>query len=112
METKQAFTLDRPNEDLYGYKFAGYLDVPRDGVYILTLASDDGSRLYLGNDLIIDNDGLHSLQEKSAEVALSAGMHSIAVEYFERTGGAELKVLWSGPGVEKQVIPNSALYQP
>ncbi len=112
METKQAFTLDRPNEDLYAYTFAGYLDVPRDGVYVLTLASDDGSRLFLGNDLIVDNDGLHSLQEKSAEVALSAGLHPIAVEYFERTGGAELKVLWSGPGVPKQVIPNSALYQP
>jgi alpha-L-fucosidase len=112
METKQAFTLDRPNEDLYAYTFAGYLDVPRDGVFVLTLASDDGSRLFLGNDLIVDNDGLHSLQEKSAEVALSAGLHPIAVEYFERTGGAELKVFWSGPGVPKQVIPNSALYQP
>lgn len=112
METKPAFTLDRPNEDLFAYRFAGYINVPRDGVYTFALASDDGSRLFIGNDLVVDNDGLHSMREKSAEIALAAGLHPISVEYFEKTGGAGLEVLWSGPGLKREVIPNSVLFQP
>ena len=51
--------------------FTGLLRVPRRGVYSFHLASDDGSRLHLGDTLLIDNDGLHGVIEKSAHAPLS-----------------------------------------
>ena len=99
-----------PTDDRYALELRGYLRVPKDGVYTLRLASDDGSRMWLGDDNLIDNDGLHSLQEKSAQVTLAAGLHRIRVAMFEATGGAEFRLSWSGPGVTTGEIPGEAFF--
>ncbi|MFC2158771.1 PA14 domain-containing protein, partial [Acidobacteriota bacterium] len=92
---------------LYALKFEGYLEVPETGVYIFTLTCDDGGRLFIGDNHLIENDGIHGMREKSAAVALKAGSHPITLFYFQRTGGKGLKLEYSGPGIEKQVIPAS-----
>ena len=66
--------------------------------------SDDGSRLYIGDDLLVDNDGLHGMNEESGYMLLEAGLHSTRVEFFERGGGAGCIVSISGKGFPKQVI--------
>ncbi len=99
-----------PTDDRYALELRGYLRVPKDGVYTLRLASDDGSRLWLGDRDLIDNDGLHSLQEKAAQVALAAGLHQIRVAMFEATGGAEFRLSWSGPGIATGEIPSEAFF--
>jgi alpha-mannosidase len=76
----------------------GELAVARDGVHTLGLRSDDGSRLYLGEELRIDNDGTHDLQDKRVEVALAAGRHAFRVEYFQWSYGAALELWLGGPG--------------
>ncbi|QOJ00244.1 MAG: alpha-L-fucosidase [Phycisphaeraceae bacterium] len=97
-----------PSDDAYALRFIGYLVVPANAAYSFHLASDDGSRLYIGSTLVVDHDGLHSLSEKSGVIALGAGYHPITVEMFEKSGGADLALSWSAPGVPKQVIPASA----
>ncbi len=47
------------------------------------LASDDGSRLLIDGEVLIDNDGLHSAVKKEATVELTAGKHRLRLEYFE-----------------------------
>lgn len=87
--------LDRTiatREDRFAIRYDGYIRIPRGDVYQFTLASDDGSRLYIGDTLLIDHDGLHSLSEKTAEIALAAGFHRFRVHFFEATGGHELIV--------------------
>lgn len=96
-------------EDRYGFRFDGFVVVPKDGVYQFSTRSDDGSVLLLNGKAVVENDGLHSADEKSGVVALKAGAHAISVLYFEATGGDELVVSWKGPGFEKQAIPASAL---
>ncbi len=85
--------------------FTGFLRVPQDGVYTLFVSSDDGSRLYLGDNLVVDNDGLHGQSEASGLAALSAGLHPIRIAYFNATGGEGLIVSWQGPGLAKQAVP-------
>ncbi len=51
--------------DHLGAVFEGYITVPKSDFYTFYLESDDGSKFYLGDDLIVDNDGLHVMQEKS-----------------------------------------------
>jgi signal transduction histidine kinase len=58
---------------------------------------------------LVNNDGEHAIQEKSAAVELAAARHPIAVEWFNNSGAAKLAVEFSGPGISRQVIPESAL---
>jgi hexosaminidase len=69
--------------------FFGRISVPADEVYVFSLSSDDGSRLLIDTDVIIDNDGLHSSTERTGVIALAAGAHDFQVQHFNKTGGAE-----------------------
>ena len=93
----------------YALRYRGYVSVPRDGVYTFFVRSDDGSRLLIGDQLVVDNDGLHSTLERSGVIALAAGVHPIAVEFFQRTGDVALEVSYAGPGIDRQPIPDGAL---
>ncbi|WP_052733081.1 PQQ-dependent sugar dehydrogenase [Hymenobacter terrenus] len=97
--------------DNFGFHFYGYVTVPTDGQYTFSTKSDDGSKLYIGNKLVVSNDGLHDIVEKSGTIGLKAGKHFIAVDYFEAGGGNILQVFFQGPGVAKQLIPASALFR-
>jgi alpha-L-fucosidase len=109
--TLPAFDLSpKKQPEYYGFVYNGFLKIPKDGVYGLYLSSDDGSRLYLGDSLLIDNDGLHGMQELSGVVALAAGYHPVKVAFFQKTGGVGFTVGYKGPGIEKQNIPANALY--
>jgi hypothetical protein len=101
----------RRNNDNFGFVFTGYVDVPTEGEYTFYTTSDDGSKLYIGSNLIVNNDGLHAMQERSGTIGLKPGKHAIRVEQFDGTGGEGLEVRYAGPGITKQVIPASALYR-
>jgi alpha-mannosidase len=101
----------RTRDEHYAFEFTGYVSVPRDGVYTFYTSSDDGSRLYIGGQEIVSNDGLHGMREKNGQIALGAGLHSLRVTFFERGGDDDLVVSWTGPGIDKQVIPPSALFR-
>ncbi len=73
-------------------------------IYVFYLASDDGSRLYLNDKLVINHDGLHGMDEKSVQVDLEAGRTAITLTYFDNGGGDGLQLTWSGPGFQKQKI--------
>jgi alpha-L-fucosidase len=83
-------TKEACSDDNYALRYTGYINVPKTDVYVFHLSSDDGSRLYIGSTLVVDNDGLHSLAEKSGTVVLAGGWHPITVEMFEKSGGADL----------------------
>jgi hypothetical protein len=105
-----AFDLSvRPRDTAFALRYRGYIRVPATGVYRFSLTSDDGSRMWLGESLLIDNDGPHGAKEVSAPAALEAGWHPIVVGMFQATGGLELQVSWSGPGIAKERVPAGVL---
>jgi hypothetical protein len=108
--TKAVDLSPRKRDEHFALRFSGVLAVPKDGVYEFTLASDDGSRMYLHDRLVIDNDGLHGMERKSGTIGLRAGYHPIRVEYFNATGGLGLEFRWEGPGVRPGPVPASALF--
>ena len=83
--------------------------VPTTGLYTFFTTSDDGSRLFIGDTLVVENNGVHGSQERSGVIGLQAGKHAFRVEYFEATGSATLAARYQGPGIAKQIIPNAAL---
>ncbi len=87
--TTTAFaTSGRAN--LLAAAYRGYISVDFPGLYTFETESDEGSRLYIGEQLVVDNDGLHPMRSASGVVGLQPGMHEIRVEYFEATGPAGL----------------------
>jgi hypothetical protein len=88
----------------------GNLDAPQTGSYTFRLTSDDGSRLWIDDQLVVDHDGLHGPEPKDATVDLTAGTHALRIEHFERDGGQQLTLAWKPPGASGfGVVPNSAL---
>ncbi len=100
----------RENEEYFGFRFTGFIKIPKDGVYTFFTKSDDGSQLFIGEKMVVDNDGLHGAYEQQGDVALKAGLHPIKVNFFEKTGGDFLEVGWKGPGFDKQLIPAEVLF--
>ena len=98
------------SSDHFGFEYEGYIKIPAQGIYTFYTSSDDGSRLYIGQNLIVDNDGLHGNEEKSGTVALSKGYHPIKVTFFEGTGGQNLDVQIKSMNMEKESIPGSLLF--
>lgn len=88
--------------------FTGYVQAPADGVYNFYTASDDGSLLYIGDSLVVNNDSHHPQNEIGEAVPLAAGKHKFKLVYYQGGGDAGLNASWSGPGVAKQRIPASA----
>ena len=93
----------------FGMVFEGEINIGKKGTYDFSLGSDDGSRLYINNKLVVDNDGVHSMTTKKGKIALDPGKAKLKLEYFEKGGQEELALEMSGPGVKrlqlaKQVI--------
>ncbi len=99
----------RPRDEHFALVFRGWLSAPADGVYAFECASDDGARVWLGDELLIDNDGLHGVQTRRGEVGLAAGYHALRIEYFNAAGASALELRWSGPGFASSPLPAAAL---
>jgi len=95
--------------DQFALRFTGAIEIPQAGKYTFFTKSDDGSRLYIGEREVVNNDGLHGMQEKNGSIELPAGSHPITVTYFDNGGGDGLEVSWQGPGINKQQIPADRL---
>ncbi|OAQ39933.1 beta-N-acetylhexosaminidase [Pedobacter psychrophilus] len=94
----------------YGIVFTGFINVNENANFEFSLYSDDGSRLYIDDELIIDNDGKHARFERSAGVALQSGLHKIKVLYFDDGPGSTLQVSVKGTDGKKIEIPSVMLY--
>jgi len=97
--------------DRFGLRFTGFVQAPADGIYTFYVRSDDGGRLWIGETLVADNDGVHAARERSGTIGLAAGLHAVTVEFFEKTGDEALEVRWAGPGLAKQLLAPSALFR-
>ncbi|WP_376796432.1 glycoside hydrolase family 3 C-terminal domain-containing protein [Thermogemmatispora sp.] len=86
-------------------RWTGRLTPPVSGTYTFSLTSDDGSRLYLNNQLLIDNWRDQATTTETATVQLTAGQsYAIRVEYYQNGGASNLALGWSIPGQENALL--------
>lgn len=110
--TSDSFDISsRSRDDRFGFRFSARISIETAGNYTFYTSSDDGSRLYVDGNMVVDNDGLHAIQERSGTVNLTAGDHLLVVTFFEKAGGEGLTVQYQGNGTAKQLIPSSVLRQ-
>jgi large repetitive protein len=94
----------------FAFIYRGYITVPTQGLYTFYTTSVDGSNLYISDFLIVNNDNVHSSQERSGQIVLAPGTYPIRVDYFKRGSGTlQLEVRYAGPGISKVLIPDAAM---
>ncbi|RLF32156.1 MAG: hypothetical protein DRN07_05635 [Thermoplasmata archaeon] len=102
---------ERDRDDYFAFRFTGYIEIPENGWYRFCTTSDDGSKLYIDDTLVVDNDGLHGMVEECTYIELTAGKHPITVTYFEKDGEEDLIVSYSGPGVSSGQVSSGVLFR-
>ena len=111
--TFRNFTIqEAAADDHFGYQFRSLINIPEKGVYKFHIYSDDGARLFIDDQEVIDNDGSHSAGEATGKVALEKGFHEIRVIYFEDYMGQALEIGITGKNLPKQVLPDGMLFLP
>lgn len=94
----------------YSARWTGFLMAPATGEFTLYTRSNDGVRLWVDDRLVIDHWDEHSTAEDRATVRLEKGTRRrIRLEYFYAGGEATMQLAWSGPGMERSVIPLAAM---
>ncbi|WP_166921140.1 family 20 glycosylhydrolase [Flavobacterium poyangense] len=97
-------------ERYIGLKFSGYIYVPETANYTISTLSDDGSKLFIDDELIVNNDDIHWLNEAYGAVKLEKGFHKFNISYFDQVGGTVLNCFIQQEGKEKEEIKASQLY--
>lgn len=101
----QSFTVGFPGVtdrfEWFAIDYQGRINLPQAGTYLIRLTSDDGSKLFIDGREVIDNDGIHGVDYKDAEVTLAAGMHDVRVQYFQGPREDVALVLEWGPNAEE-----------
>ena len=97
-------------KDTFGLLFNGFIQVSADGLYTFFMASDDGSRLWVADTLLINADGIHGPSEESGTIALRKGFHPFRLQYFERFYGESLMLQMQGPDSKKRNLSKGMLW--
>ncbi|NOY61680.1 MAG: hypothetical protein GXP10_00765 [Gammaproteobacteria bacterium] len=97
--------------ETFSVRWTGYVEPENSETYTFYTLSDDGVRLWVDDQLLIDNWTNHAVTEDSATIALLAGQkYTVKLEYFDNTRLATMGLLWSSPSQAKEIIPQSRLY--
>ncbi|WP_460985479.1 NPCBM/NEW2 domain-containing protein [Spirosoma fluminis] len=100
------------NTDNFSARWSGQVQAPVTGNYTFSTTSDDGVRLWVNGNQVISNWTSHGpTTDNSASIALTANQkYDIRMEYYEGSGGATARLLWTYAGQGQQVIPQDRLY--
>ena len=122
----------------FAVRFRGVLAVDTPGEYTFWLLSDDGSKLYIDDTLVIDNDGIHGITRnkgrkdlsentqvswsigghfmdigKRGSIELTVGTHPFEIQYFQGPR-YEIALQWfyQPPDAYRQIVPPEVIYRP
>lgn len=114
-EVKQNNNLTDPYYTLvdnFSVRWNGMIYIPIAGNYTFYTESDDGVKLFIGNNEnpIIDNWTNHTDTENIGEGMFDKGLYPIELWYFENTMDAKIRLSWSRTGMDKQIVPADNLY--
>jgi hypothetical protein len=98
--------------DYFGVMWSGEVEAPTTGDYVFGLSADEGATLFLnGAPIVSARNQRVGAEALSAPVALeSSQRYPLKLAYFDWTGSAHARLLWSGPNFPKSVIPRERLY--
>ena len=96
-----------PYEDTI-VNFTGSIYIPESGIYSFYSPADDGTKLIIDGNMIINDWYDKGGGGSTVQTELSAGSHLITLWYYENGGGANVWLYWAKPGYGLEIVPASA----
>jgi hypothetical protein len=110
---KDGFPGVTKRNEWFGIIYTGRFWIQKPGVYDFELTSDDGSKLFIDDQLVIDNDCQHPPLAKESSTELTGGMHRIAVQYFQGPRDCiALKLAIAGPDEDWRIFSTEEFKPP
>ena len=98
------------NADGFAVRWTGMIEVPASATYTFHTQTDDGVRLYVDGQLIINNWTDHSDTHDSGDIPLKSGrQYEIILEFYENGGSAVCELSWESPTIAREAIPSQYL---
>jgi uncharacterized repeat protein (TIGR03806 family) len=97
--------------DHFTVKWTGSLVPQFDGVYTLYTTTDDGTRLFINGQTVVDRWVDQAATEASGTITLRAQQrYNVEMDYYENGGQASATLAWSALFTPKSIIPQTQLY--
>ncbi|GAK49090.1 membrane protein, putative [Candidatus Moduliflexus flocculans] len=96
---------------VYSVVWEGWIAIPRSGVYQFSTNSDDGSKLLIDGQLVVDNGGKHRKRKISGEILLEKGVHALEIRYVQYGGLSVMQTFWTPPGKQEKRLPSYVLFR-
>ena len=97
----------------FALRASSRLTVATGGKYSFRLNADDGAKLYIDGELVVDNDGQHAAKAVTGAITLVAGDHELVMEYFQGPRYyIALELFWKGPGASTFTYVPTATFKP
>jgi hypothetical protein len=100
---------ERFSKNQFSVAWKGFIVIEKSGDYTFATVSDDGSDLYVGDQRVVDNGGIHSLTEVRGQIRLEAGVYPIRIRYYQAGGPYALELLWARGNQNLEKIPSYVL---
>jgi hypothetical protein len=101
---------DNTPEDGFAISWRGYIHAPVSGYYTFHVTVDDGFRLWIDNKKVIDAWWDNGNVEYSGSLYLEGGKsYALDANYYENGGSAAVKLEWTVPGRQREIVPTEAL---
>ncbi|MBN2340246.1 MAG: hypothetical protein JXX29_05770 [Deltaproteobacteria bacterium] len=95
--------------DNFSVRWEGVLIVKDDERRILSAGADDSIKVFIDDELVVDNPGPHGFQSKKSTHPIGPGEHRITVEFVEFGGAARVNLMWSTPNGYWSLVPEYRL---
>jgi len=107
------FAPDDFPRDNFSVRWEGKIKIDHTCEYTFYTISDDGVRLIINNEILIDNWDPQPPTEKKGKISLTKNsIYSIVIEYFEEGGGEAMILGWENEKFSKRLVPSSHLITP
>ena len=95
--------------DNFSVRWTGFIIAENPGLHTFWTESDDGVRLTVAGETIIENWTDHSVILDEGNISLTQGIHPIVLEYYDNTGDAVIRLYYRAPGIPEQIVPPGVL---
>lgn len=99
-------------KDHFSIDWTGAIFVPVSGTYHFSTISEDGSEIYIDDQLVVDNRGIHEVRKRTGVISLEKGFYPIKIrhQFLEGEEGAVFKVYWKRPGHKRRQLSSPFLF--
>ena len=105
--------IDTVPADHFTVRWSGRIQPRVSGVYTFTLRADDGVRLWIDGQPLIDTWNRPDIADQRGGITLEAGqLYDLQLHYFDNNSAGEITLWWQAAGQAKEVVPTSQLYSP